>query len=47
VFFLSMPVKSGVAIFILILYMPYLFSYVDDASIVVKNIFAVLDGVFR
>lgn len=47
VFFLSMPVKSGVAMFILVIYMPFLLSYIQNASIIIENIFAVLDGVFR
>ncbi|MBP9693335.1 MAG: type III secretion system export apparatus subunit SctT [Alphaproteobacteria bacterium] len=47
VFFLAMPVKSAVAFFILIIYLPYLFSYIKDGTLVINHIFAILDGVFK
>lgn len=47
VFFLAMPIKSGVAIFVLILYVGYLFDYLDESLSGLPEIFAELRRVVR
>lgn len=42
VFVLAMPVKSGVALFVLALYMPFLFSYLKDSFRDLPSIFGSL-----
>jgi type III secretion protein T len=42
VFILAMPVKSGVAMFVLVLYIPFLFSYLNDTFAEIGLAFAAL-----